>query len=819
MASRAGRRSTSVPADLTSFVGRRHDLVAVRQLFSAARLVTLTGIGGVGKTRLALRAAGELHRAFPDGVHLVELAALHEPGLLPHTVIAALGVREQPSLDPLAVLVDFLRERRMLLVLDNCEHLVEATADVVDHILRAAPGVRILATSRQALRLDGEHLFPVSPLLVPDPDDALEPGAASHYPSVALFADRAAAIVPGFAVTPENEAAVVRLCHRLEGIPLAIELAAVRLRVLSVEDLADRLDDQFQLLRAGNRNLPTRHQTLQALIDGSYDLCTPLEQLLWSRCSVFAGTVGDEALEAVCTDAELPASAVLDTVTGLVEKSILIRDPHGTHTRYRMLDTLRRYGMARLADSGDEARMARRHRDWYARLIETASQEWFGPRQEDRAAQLQLEHANVRHALEYCLTTPGEARAGLRMAAVPWFWGAMDHLTEARLWLDRGLALDEGPSRERAWALATAAYLAAFQGDDAGLATLPERARDLALELDDLPALAFANHVLGFRRSLGPAADLGEAIPLFAEALDQYAHTEVPVQYADSLRVELAVTHILLGDFDEAAQLAQELHDRCSAVGERWNFSYALWLRGMLALVHGGRADRAEHDLAESLRIKRPFRDTLGLALVLEVLAWSAAATGEAARAATLLGGTDRIWQTLGGRQLRGMRGRYEAMARTALGAAAFESARERGSALSVEATTTLGLREPGSTRETTPEPTPEAGPGPGRPAADLTPREREVAALVAEGRTNKEIAATLVISLRTAEGHVENILTKTGFTTRTQIAHWLLADAGQPRPRAASASQAAALSPRSRTVPFSMRSEGVLGRLSTNST
>lgn len=756
-----------MPADLTSFVGRRHDLAAVRQLFSATRLVTLTGMGGVGKTRLALQAGNEMRRAFPDGVYLVELASLTDPDLLPQAVRDAIGLREQPAVDPLAVLEDFLGERRLMLVLDNCEHLVDATADLVDRLLRAAPGVKVLVTSRQALRTVGEHIYPVAPLQTPDPD-ALESGKATRYPAVALFADRAAAVLPGFAITPQNEVAVVRLCRRLEGIPLAIELACVRLRALTVDELASRLDDRFELLREGSRNLPERHQTLQALIDWSYGLCTPIEQLLWARASVFAGGFTTETLEAVCTDERLPASALLDTVARLVDKSILIRGEHAGHTRFRMLETLREYGRARLAESSQDTTTARRHRDWYAELIRTAGREWAGPRQEEWATRLQLEHANIRQALEYCMSLPGEARIGLEMAAVPWFWGAMDHLTEARLWLDRGLSLHQEPTIERAWALATTAYIAGFQGDYDAVRTLADQAHELAVDLDDR-ARAFADHVRGFGRSLGGPADLESAIPLFTEALAQYTATGIEAQYADSLMVELAATLIMMGDYDRARAIADELRARCAAIGERWNLSYAHWLRGILELIHGD-PERAEHELFEALRIKQVFRDTLGLGLTLESVAWTAAVQGEAEQAALLFGATDQIWRTLGARQMHGFRRRYEAMARDRVGDARFEVAFDRGSRLNVDEVLAVALREPAA----------DEPPPPSSPTIRLTPRERQVAQLVAEGMSNKEIAAKLVVSLRTAEGHVERILAKQGFTSRAQIAIWVTRQAGQ---------------------------------------
>ncbi|MEU0403712.1 LuxR C-terminal-related transcriptional regulator [Streptomyces sp. NPDC006197] len=765
------RLPNAVPADLTSFVGRRQDIAAVRQLLAAARLVTLTGIGGVGKTRLAWRVATELRRAFPDGVCLVELASLRDPALLPTTLIDALAIPESSARPSMDTVCDHLRERRMLLLLDNCEHLVEATADLAYQVLRAAPDVRIVATSRQALRIAGEHVYPVPPLPAPDPEDPPEPGTATRYPSVALFAERSAAVVPGFEVTPDNEAAVIRLCHRLEGIPLAIELASVRLRVLTVDELASRLDDRFQLLREGNRNLPERHQTLQALIDWSYNLCSPMEQALWARASVFAGGFGVDGLEAVCTDVALPAHEVLDTVAGLVDKSIFIREEQGKYVRFRMLETIHAYGRARLAESGDEPVLIRRHRDWCLRLVETADDEWGGDRQQEWASRLELEHANLRHALDYCLSQPGEARVALHMAAVPWLWIAMGCLTEGKLWLDRALALDQEPSRERAWALSTAAYITMAQGDEPAATALAEEARDVAFRLHDLAALAYATHVRALCHSLRAdlaGSDLSGAVPLFVEALQQYADADVPAAYPNFLRIELASVHILLGEADKAAEVVDDLFEWCQTVGDRWQLSYALWERGFVRLIRG-EGDRAEADLCEALRIKRFFHDTLGLALVLEVLAWTAVAKGDAERAATLLGGTTALWQTIGA-QLFGsthmiaQRERFEKAAREKIGNAAFDAAFGRGSALTAEETLALALRE-------RVQPAPETQPA----APALTRRERQVADLIAEGMSNKEIAAALIISPRTAEGHVEKILTKLGFATRTQIASWVV--------------------------------------------
>jgi len=765
MSARSAKFPSGMPVELTSFVGRRQDVTAVRQLCSTARLVTLTGIGGVGKTRLAFRVASELRRAFPDGVHPVQLAALADPALLPHTVIDALGIREQSARAPMTVLTEHLRSQRLLLVLDNCEHLVGAVADLADQVLRVAPEVRILTTSRQALRIAGEHVYPVAPLPAPGPDTAINAGTALQYPSVTLLAERSAAVLPGFAVTEANAGAVVRLCQRLEGIPLAIELAAVRLRVLTVDELVHRLDDRFALLREGNRNLLQRHQTLQALVDWSHDLCTPREQLLWARSSVFAGGFDLEAVEAVCTDEALPRDAVLDTINGLLEKSILLRDEQTGQARYRMLETLRAYGQARVAETGGLQELGRRHRDWCLELVERAGDEWVGPHQQELANRLQLEHANLRRELEFCMTEPGEAMAGLRMAAVPWLWGATAHLAEGRLWLDRALALDTEPSHERAWALATAAYIAVFLGDDDAIASLPEAAYELAARLDDPAATAYATHVLGMRQAVSD--DPGSAIPLLTEALEGYAGSDVQAQYPDSLKIELAAAHLFRREVDEAAAVVDEVFEQCTANGDQWNLSYARWGRGYVALLRG-RPAAAEDELREALTMKRALHDNMGLAFVLELFAWAAAAREEPGRAATLLGAADRLWSSVvGTRHLAVQRAEFEQLARANASDGEFEAAFARGTTLGMEEALALALRE----RFIPPSDEP-AEDEPGLPS--LTRRQQEVATMVADGLSNKEIAARLVISLRTAEGHVEGILTKLGFSSRAQIASWI---------------------------------------------
>jgi non-specific serine/threonine protein kinase len=346
------------------------------------------------------------------------------------------------------------------------------------------------------------------------------------------------------------------------------------------------------------------------------------------------------------------------------------------------------------------------------------------------------------------------------MAAMPWLWTGMGYLTEGRLWLDRTLALSEEPTHERAWALATAGYLAIFQGDEAAAKALPEQARALARQLDDGITLAFATHVLATRELLG--TNPGAAIPLFRTALRLYAKTDLSPLYPDSLRIELATAHIFLGEVDEAAAVVDDVLERSEANGDRWQLSYALWGRGYVALLKGEVA-AAEADLCAALAIKRSFHDTLGLALALEVLAWTTVTKGDYERGAILFGSADTLWQVAGTGLLLAQREQFGKRAREELGDTPFDTALDHGAGLTLEEALALALHE---------RPQPATGARPSAPA--LTRRQREVAEMVAAGMSNKQIAAKLVISLRTAEGHVESILTKLNFATRTQIANWV---------------------------------------------
>lgn len=755
-----------MPVEVTSFVGRRREMAESRRLLASSRLVTFTGVGGVGKTRLALRVASEVGRAFADGTWLVELAGLRDAGLLAQTVAAALGIQEQSARWPLVRLSEYLADRQLLLVLDNCEHLLDACAMLADALLRTCPRLRILATSRQALGIAGESILLVPPLSVPDPDRPLPPAEAlTRYEAARLFAERAAAVLPGFAITASNAAAVARICQRLDGIPLAIELAAVRLQALSVDQLLARLDDRYRLLTNGSRAALPRQQTLRAMIDWSFDLCSAQERALWARASVFAESFDLEASETVCSGDDLPRESVFDLVAGLVEKSILLREEHPSGVRYRLLETIRQYGRERLAESGGEEAVLRRHRDYYLHRVEQVAAAWFGPDQEAWLARLRLEHANLRAALEFCLTEPGEAEAGLRIAASLWFyWIATGLLSEGRRWLDLALELETRPSTARAVALWVDAYLAILQSDIPPALPLLRDSQALAERLGDPVALAWSTQVAGMAAMF--TDELANAATLLEDALARHRANDDRIGTLDTL-FYLASVASMLGDAERAAALCEESLAICETHGECWFNSYMLWVFSLTAWRQGDRG-RAFALAQASLRKTRALSERLVIALDIEVLAWTAAADGNYQRAAYLLGAAQPIWQAMGASPFWDLADHHracETSTRRALDEKTFQAAFRHGAELTLDQAIAYALEEKAVSARPS---------APGDPAAALTRREWEIAELIAEGLSNREIATKLVIAQRTAENHVEHILTKLGFTSRTQIAAWV---------------------------------------------
>lgn len=769
------RDVASLPGELTSFVGRRQATADVKRALMNSRLVTLVGPGGVGKSRLALHVARDLRRSYPDGVFLVELAKVqcHLPVA---SAVAAALVMDRSVRDPEAALVDYLADKRMLVLLDNCEHVLDGCAKLMTTLLSAAPGLTVLATSREPMCVAAENVWPVAPLSVPGTREGALCGSfeldgpSRSYEAVALFEARASAVSPEFSITPENEAAVVRLCQRLDGVPLALELAAVRVRVLSVEQILARLEHRFQLLTTGNRAALPRHQTLRAAVGWSYDLCTEQERVLWARLSVFAGEFELDAAENVCAGDGLTTDAVLAGIAGLVDKSVLTKVEHGLFVRYTMLETIRQYGAERLTEEGDQDELRRRHRDYYLRLAENADAESWGPRQAELVRMLRAERANLCIALEYCVNMPGEARSGLRLASALWFyWIVCGFVRDGRYWLDKLLALETEPTAERARALRTNGWVAFFQGDSDGSIEMTSQARESARRLGDETELAYATEFLG--AGYACAGDFARALPLLDEALGMHERSgkwTAPALVAFSSRARAAS---LLDESTDAAALLLRGEEICASLGESWARSWAEWNLSVIRWRQG-RFDEAADRLLEALRIKRDLDDQLGIPFCVDLLAALAGVTGAPHRSAVLFGATEKMWRPIGlplfGTELLlDWREQAKARSREALGSRAFDAAWREGGALTQPAAIAYALGE--STEAATAAAVEAAM----SPQAVLTKRERQVAELVAGGMSNREIAAELVISQRTAESHIEHIMSKLGFNSRTQIAVW----------------------------------------------
>jgi len=768
------RGAGNLPAELTSFVGRRNEMAEVRRLLADSRLVTLTGVGGVGKTRLALRAATELRRAFRDGVWLVQLDQLRDQALVAQAVAGALGLQDRAGYAPAATLADYLAGRQLLLVLDNCEHLVDAAAKLADLLLRAAAGLRVLATSRESLNITGETVLAVPPLRAPEAGRRLTVAELAQFPAAGLFAERAAQVVPGFALTEANMAAVAGICRRLEGLPLAIELAAAWLPVLSPEQIDARLGDRLGLLTRGSRTQPVRQQTLRASIEWSYELCSQAERLLWARLSVFAGGFELDAAEGICADHQLAADEVLELLAALADKSILIAAHGKRGVRYRLPEPLREFGQERLQRAGEDTALRRRHRDWHEQLARRVDIDWLTPQIVDLTARLFREHANVQAAQDFCQTEPGEAEAGLRIALHVWlfyYWDA-GHVSEGRYRLGQALARAGEPTMWRAQGLLLASFLAAVNGDRDAVQPLLEQGTSLAGQLNDPATRAFAAWVEGHVCLF--AGDLPQAT---AHSEDGLAVLPAAVQARQRAHLLICLANAagLAGDEERAVACHRELAALTEAGSEyirRAYSAYSLWALGAAAWRRGD-LDRATELQQQSLRLHR--NDQMGSTFCVEALAWIAASRHQYERAAVLLGAATGLWQfmgtTLDGNQhVAGYHRDCERQARQALGEAAFQAACHRGLELPAEDVLACALQQP-------PKKPPKKPPAPAvSDGAPLTPREMQVARLVAGGRSNKEIAAELVISQRTAEGHVERILTKLGFTSRAQVAAWVAA-------------------------------------------
>jgi predicted ATPase/DNA-binding NarL/FixJ family response regulator len=759
------RPADRLRGELTEFVGRRAELVLVRQALSSARLVTLIGPGGIGKTRLAIEAASGARRAFSDGVGLADLGGLRDPALLVPEVARSLGLADKSARWAVASLSDRLASRRVLLVLDQCEHVADACAVMADALLRACPGLRIIATSRHVLGVVGEVTVAVPPMTVPADGPSAVPEELLCYEAVRLFADRAAAVLPGFVVDAENGATVAAVCRALDGIPLAIELAAVRLRSLSPHQVLARLDSRFQLLSGGGPADQPHHRTLQAALEWSYGLLTKAEQAMWRRVSVFAGSFDLDAAEAVCAGEGIAARSVIDLVDGLVAKSILSHTAGNAKARYRLLDTIGEFGLQKLRAEGGERPFRARHRDWYAALA--ARREAFGPRRAEWITDLDADHENLRAAIEFCVSDVREVAAGAELACHLWrYWETHGHLTEGRRIMAALLNQLNETAAVRPRALWVAGFLALVQGDAARARALLEGALAAARRVGDVQDVAYASSFLGYAMYYLGEEDQGHALAEIALELHQQAGDQVGVVLA---QMQFGYIHLCAGEARSAADWFGKCARTCDSSGNSWYHAYARWGLGVAALLLAD-PGAAAGLVRAALDSMRKLDDPMGVVLCLDALAWIDAAHDQAHRALTLLAAADAAWAAIPATPQPVLREHHDAAlaaARDAVPESAFAAAVAEGSAMSQAQAIACALGEPAQ-----PKARSDAGPAAAHPRP-LTRREQDVAVLVARGLSNGEIAGELVISARTVETHVQHIMDKLGVGTRAQIAAW----------------------------------------------
>src|SRR5215472_10184382 len=766
MASRMGWR---LPADASSFVGRRQALAELRSKLSTARLVCIVGPGGVGKTRLAIRIAGDLARRFKDGAWLVELAEVRDSALVANRVMAAFDLRDQAGGEPLALVLSYLRDKQLLLVVDNCEHLIGAAADLVGDVIKAAPGVRVIATSREPLSVQGEHLIPLATLELPRPDSIETLAQLRQNEAVRLFTERAAAASGTFEMIASNQAAVVHLCRRLDGLPLAIELAAVRTRVLTVAQILDRLNDRFGLLTGSSHAALPRHQTLETAIGWSHDLLTCDEQRLLRRLSVFAGRFSLEDVAGIrAADAEAEATT-LDLVSSLVDKSLVMKDDLNGLAWYRLHETMREYAHLRLREVGEDDALEERHAEYYLSRCRRSA-EGARNRLVPWLAWMDVEIDNVRTVLRRCVVRDETSRGVDLATSLGWYW-ITRATTEGGRWLDELLRSEGGRPRARAWAWGIRGFLAVLQADPAAARPALERAVAAAREARDLPLLSQSLSLGSIAEHL--AGDGASAVGLLDEAQDITAGLDdLPARLA--LLQAISVDGFFRGDLDavrsasaEGARLSRQADDL---------YTLEVWLMNLgLAALLAGELDQSKQMLAEGLRIARQIVDRRLQSVLVGALGCRVASSNPRL-AARLLGASEKLRAEVAASAhptLAPLVTRTVGFLRSALGASRFEVEFNSGQRLTRSAALALALGEPVSTAGKPPH---NAVSGP------LATRELEVARLVADGLTNKQVGARLFISERTVENHVRNILNKMGFDSRTQLAGWMAVSDGGRR-------------------------------------
>jgi predicted ATPase/DNA-binding CsgD family transcriptional regulator len=765
-ASRAPERpANNLPLELSSFVGREREVAQVKDLLADTRLLTLTGPGGCGKSRLALVVTSELVESFEGGAWLVALPSLSDPDLVPQAVASALGVREVPGRSFMEVLQERLKSENLLLVLDNCEHLIDACATLADTLLRACPDLKILATSREALGVAGETSWLVPSLSLPDPRDSPPAEQLVRYEAIRLFVERARAVASSFEITEENAPAVARVCQRLDGMPLAIELAAAKTRVLSVEQILKRLEESFGLLITASRTGDPRHRTLRTTIDWSHSLLSDKERILFRRLSVFAGGWTLEAAEEVCAGEGIERDEVLDLLTHVTDKSlVLVSESDGGEARYRLLETVKQYAREKLEESGEDLETQRRHATFFAALGVLAEPGLNGGEEGRWRRRLATERDNLRAALAW--GEQHDAELMLRLAGALWkFWWA--NLTEGRGWLERALAVgNEAPAPLRVKALGSASILTSMQGEvgrGEALAReaveLAERSGDRAGRVWGLLMLSFADRCRGDHEA---AASHIEAALEEAEVLDD---DELPPFLRAFVLNRLGHEAYELGNWSRAEAVLEEALERWRRLGNPWGIGVVL---GKLADVAQARGDKVS--AAALYRESLDFWWSQGDLGAVEILTGLArlAAKVRPEGAVRLFAAAEAVQRRVGLTPAPALRAKNEraiASARAKLGEEAFAAAWAAGGDLSLEQAVaeaqTVAI-DAGQAAEPEPAPRHDAAVG------ALSPRELEVLKLVAEGLTNAQVAERLFVSPRTVNAHLNSIYHKLGVGSRS---------------------------------------------------
>ena len=805
----------NLPTLLSTFIGREREAIEVRKLLSNHRLVTLTGAGGSGKTRLSIKLANELLDEFEQGIWFVQFAPLADETLLSHAVASTLGVPEKKKRIVVDGIIDHLQNQHSLLVFDNCEHLISACARLAEKLLQTCPSIKILTTSREPLNIPSEVIWSVPPLSLPERQPWRDPNsgqiALSVYresESVQLFLNRAALALPDFELTMENGNWVAEICRRLDGMPLAIELAAARMRSLSVQQIAERLDDRFNLLTGGNRTAPDRHKTLAATIDWSYALLSEKEQELLRRISAFSSGATLEAIESVCVGDGVEAGEVLNTMSQLVDKSLVVADQRSSATRYSFLETIRQYARQKLIESGEFDETKDRHLQYFVGWAEMADANLESNDQPLWLARFEIEHDNLRTALQWSNTKDKDVDTGLRLAAACGnFWRYHGHMNEGRARFSMILSREGAQERtfSRAHALTKAAYLAYMQSDYPAVDSLGKEALSIWNELGDdgKKNLAFTLDLLGELAS--EVGDYEYMHNYFQEALDIFRELD-DLRGIGNMLMEIGWAWMRVGELQKAEKYLQECQSVFKTLNDQRNLGFSYSGLGEIA-IRQGEYESAVSLFQQGLSLARQIEDNWLVAAMLGSLGWVALNQNYLIEMKNVLreslalrtklgdkGGTAWCLEKLGNaafieEQYEKSAGIYGAAAalrtpinsvideadlpeynriisdlQSALGKAAFDSAWTEGESMPLEEVIELALAESNQSIQSEKE-----------KFGGLTKREREVAKWVAQGKSNREIAEKMSVTLKTVEANVTRILKKLNFESRVQIAAWAI--------------------------------------------